>query len=102
MTSVFAVINNAKRRRRKPQAVDAALQQIRSHIRWAATQPPPVPCLAQLLPRPAFEAIKYLPDRGQVTSPLLNAVSILVVFVGCRRRLRDQILDDPVQLGIRK
>jgi hypothetical protein len=28
MTSVFAVINNAKRRRRKPQPVDAALQQI--------------------------------------------------------------------------
>ncbi len=104
MTSVFAVINNAKRRRRKPQAVDAALQQIRSHLldgpklnlHRSVVWP------SYLLPRPAFEAIKYLPDRGQVTSTLLNEVSILVVFVGCRRRLRDQILDDPVQLGIRK
>src|ERR1700730_6513426 len=97
----FAVINNAKRRRGKPQPVDAALQQMRPHLldgpklnlHRSVVWP------SYLLPRLAFEAIKYLPDRGQVTSTLLNEVSILVVFVGCRRRLRDQILDDAVQLG---
>src|ERR1700730_5352170 len=86
----FAVINNAKRRRGKPQPVDAALQQMRPHLldgpklnlHRSVVWP------SYLLPRLAFEAIKYLPDRGQVTSTLLNEVSILVVFVGPRQSCR--------------